>query len=296
MTTIKILTNRIRMAFIAIPMLVSALSVPVHAEVPTTGGSVIPVTQKWTRNDGGDTSVTYMLAPVGELEDSGVKTNTAKALNDGDVSYTVTIENGHTIGNRYVLIGNDRACFSFSWTKAGVYIFDLEPVNREVVFDDGHGYHYDHTTYRIRLYAKNDGEAFFTVQNLDKSEDEDAGKIGDIVYKHQYIGVKKDDDGGGTDTNDGDHGGSNSGSTPITDKKAVTADTDTQNPDIDDTASDDTIGRIDEDGNRGDNDMDGDGTRVYGTGDSSPIVLYGAITFISASVLIIWFVTRKKKN
>lgn len=272
---------------IAIPMLVSALSVPVHAEVPTTGGSVIPVTQKWTRNDGGDTSVTYMLAPVGELEDSGVKTNTAKALNDGDISYTVTIENGHAIKGRYILVGNDRACFSFSWAKAGVYIFDIQPVNREVVYEDGHGYYYDHTTYRIRLYAKKNGEAFFTVQNLDKSEDEDAGKVGEIVYKHQYIGEKKDDGGGS--------GHSDSSDTADTTRKTGQKPEITPNPGNGSSEASQEIheGGEPDQNNGGDN---GGTTGVYGTGDDSRIVLYGAIAGIALATLIIWYATRKKRS
>lgn len=291
MTTFKILINRILTALIAATMLAPAHFLPVHAEVPTIDGASISVTQKWARNDGGNTDVTYCLMPVGALTDSGVATNTTDALESGAVSYTVTVENGHTIGNRYVLSGNDQAHISFSWTKAGVYIFDLEPVNGEVVFDDGHGYHYDHTTYRIRLYAKNNGEAFFTVQNLSKSEDEDAGKVGEIIYNHQYVGQKKDD--GGTSDGNFDRSGDNSDfSNKTTNSDINNSDAGKTDQNNSGTGNTETINNADKNETATNQNTS---RHVYNTGDSSNFGLYATIAIIAFFAIVIWIVWKNSR-
>lgn len=286
------------MALIAALVLVSALPAPVHAEVPTTGGSVIPVTQKWIGDTAPDSSVTYAISPVGDITDSGYRTNTKEAVKNGIISYFFEIadESDHTLTDRFILLGESSAKIRFSWTKAGLYLFDLNAINKEAVFDDGHGYYYDHTTYRIRLYVENDNKAFFTVQNLSKTDNEDTGKVGDIIYTHRYVKSNNNTDGNNS-SSDGDSSDSDGRRNQTSDAAKNNCAKKTQNSGAGTTTEE--INRIDEKGKPDDStyQTSGDGThRNWSTGDASNMLLYAVIAIGAAGVLIVWTIWRRRSK
>lgn len=288
MVKLKNIKNRIVMTVLAIPMLASAISAPVHAEIPTTDGATVTITQKWSGNSGGNTDVTYDLTPLGEVTDSGYSTNTKKALENESISYSVKYENGYGFEDRFTLSGDTKLSICFDRVTPGLYLFDLAPAN----INDGNGYKYDHTKYRIRLYVSNGGSRFFTVQNLSLDDDGDSGKVGEIVYTHQYTKNSSGSDSKHKDSDSSDPGSgkpSNSNASSKTDNAASAGTTGTGTPDPDSKTQ-----KIKEEGNKSGG---GTGKRmVYATGDSSNIVLYEVVAGTALSVLGIWLATRRRKN
>lgn len=173
--------------------------------------------------------------------------------------------------------------------KAGVYFFTLTCTS-----EDGSGYTYDHSSYTVRLYAKdNTSDSFITVQN-----DETGYKVDDVKFGHRYVAPRDGNDGSGND-----NGSDKKSTTPTnpdaTDKTAANisddGNTGTTGNDQNNGSTNGDLPRIEEEGNHAPG-KSNNGSKVYATGDNSNIVLYGIVVAAAATVLGIWFFTKQKEG
>lgn len=273
MNGLKDIKNRILMLAMALPVVFQTVVVPARADVPKAaeGGYesiLLPVSQIWT-GDNGNLTAEFQLSPVGEYNESGYITNTEAAVNNGDVSFSI---NGFDNG-RFSMTGNMGTGITFSWTKPGLYIFDLSPDN-----ENGNGYSYDQTSYRIRLYVRQDTrDSFITVQNIENKEQD--GKISEITFRHSY-----------KDQNAQDHH-------PKKNSSEDTFDNSSNNSGTGNTETD----RIDfkEKGNGDNNGADSNSNTNnwnIATGDESNIVFYGISAGIALFTLVLWLIAKKRNE
>lgn len=275
MNGLKDIKNRILMLAMMLPVVFQTLAAPAKADVPKAAESgyesiFLPVSQIWIGNNGNLTAE-YQLSPMGECNESGYITNTETAVNNGDVSFSI---NGFDNG-QFSMTGNMGTGIAFSWTKPGLYIFDLSPNN-----EDRNGYSYDQTSYRIRLYARRDTQdSFITVQNIEDKEKD--GKIPEIVFHHSYKDPNAQDQHPKKNSSEGapDSTSNNSGT--------GNAETDPDRTEFKEKGNNDNNESASNSNTNG---------RDITTGDSSNMVFYGISAGIALFTLVLWFVIRKRNK
>lgn len=258
----------------------------------STGTISLDFLQKWSVNGNASTSVRYVLEPVAELTDEPYTYHTSSDVESGYVRYAFgsTTEGGN-VGETTLRGDNATGRITFSWTKAGVYVFNLHATS-----SGGSNYTYDRTIYRIRLYVRDTTQSvFITVQDLSQvSETEtgkaDAGKVSSITFRHRYSEPPAPTPGGDDD------GGSDSRTIPSTPRRA--------NEITEDGTTGSTIGEISESGNNQNGDQIGNLTEYGGnenhgnayTGDDSLMNWYLIIMLAAGASLAACAVYRNRTH
>lgn len=288
MIKVQQLHNRIFQAGLALLLAILMLAAlpasaaePVHAvdgAADSHGAQTItlPFRQEWTGD--GDQTVTYAITSVGD---------------DARCTYTFAEDTANG-----TLTGNATGHIIYNWTNPGLYMFDLT-----VTTADRANYTYDHTSYRIRVYARN-SISFVTVENLSITDATSDGKVNEIVYHHTYT-APNNNNPGGTDGGDGGSNGGSSNGGGSTSTSGSGSATNTNNTETVITISEsgdngtileDLIQYISEWGNE-DN---GTGVAAAGnhrnayTGDDSQMILYGSVSILAIITLAVWFIRRKR--
>lgn len=296
------------LAIIMLHVLPVQAAEPVHAVDgdETTYASktiTLPFRQTWT--GGGEQTVTYTLTPLGATTvDPGYNLDTAEAVRKGWISWTVT-DSGETNPGTITLDGSTGTGISYSWTKAGLYLFDLK-----VSTQDRTNYQYDHSTYRIRVYVRS-ATHFITVEkDPDDTTGTEGGKVSAIVYRHTYSsGDTPSPNPGGGD--DGGSGGDGGNTTPVTPTDPVTPNT-VPNADGDgsteiseggDTGTlwEEILKYLSEYGNETDPNNPGSVSEWGGlnhrnawTGDDSNMTLYAFIAILAIITLAGWMIHHRR--
>lgn len=196
------LTGIVAVSMLVTSMTASAETIP-HAATEENNRIVLPISQTFETNGAQvDTEVSYKVTPVTE-ENNGVIYNTQDSLDFGKITYT--IDNQENVGT-FSIDGTSTKDITFTWSTPGFYVLDLTMTD-----EDKDHYTYDSTTYRIRVYVRNRGDSFVTVQNLTTEE---TPKVDALSFTHSYKAPGK---GGGDGKDDG---GDGYGSVKVTNTKA----------------------------------------------------------------------------
>lgn len=155
-----------------------ATSLTAYAATDASKTIAIDVNQTFTvKNGSPDTTVTYNLTPDTESHQEGYTSDTAQAIKDGKISFQIgdnTVNDGD-----FSIKGTDKTAIKFTFKTPGLYVFTLS-----MTTEDKTNYTYDHSTYRIRVYARNDNKSFITVAPL--VDGEEGNKVDGIDYSHSY--------------------------------------------------------------------------------------------------------------
>lgn len=124
------------------------------------------------------TKVNYSLIPETDSHQDGYTSNTQQAVKDGKISFRI----GDADVNQqdFSLDGNASVGISFNFESPGLYVFCLRNMDKSTG-----AYTLDESSYLIRVYVRNDGNSFITV------EDPDEKKVSEISYHHRYYSASE---------------------------------------------------------------------------------------------------------